>query len=185
MDADSILLICSSIPALQVIVSLFNALRATRLAYLQKKHPTLRDNDVRRNFITSLARRDYQSAGAAFVHLTVLPASLCTVSASDNGTLPEGGVHGENWPNGSSIIWVCYGNKFDSFIIFVPHNLHLINSLSLPLCRSLTLSLYRYVFLSLCVYLCVCVFSSGSHSRRGGSRCARWTESFFILKIHW
>ncbi|XP_056264828.1 arf-GAP with dual PH domain-containing protein 2-like [Pseudoliparis swirei] len=30
----------------QVIVSLFNALRATRLAYLQKKHPTLRDNDL-------------------------------------------------------------------------------------------------------------------------------------------
>ncbi|XP_031730450.1 arf-GAP with dual PH domain-containing protein 2-like [Anarrhichthys ocellatus] len=30
----------------QVIVSLFNAIRATRLAYLQKKHPTLRDNDL-------------------------------------------------------------------------------------------------------------------------------------------
>ncbi|XP_044044955.1 arf-GAP with dual PH domain-containing protein 1-like isoform X3 [Siniperca chuatsi] len=30
----------------QVIVSLFNAFRATRLAYLQKKHPTLRDNDL-------------------------------------------------------------------------------------------------------------------------------------------
>ncbi|XP_034400158.1 arf-GAP with dual PH domain-containing protein 2-like isoform X1 [Cyclopterus lumpus] len=30
----------------QVIVSLFNALRATRLAYLQKKHPTLQDNDL-------------------------------------------------------------------------------------------------------------------------------------------
>nr|XP_043883339.1 arf-GAP with dual PH domain-containing protein 2-like isoform X1 [Solea senegalensis] len=30
----------------KVIVSLFNALRATRLAYLQRKHPTLRDNDL-------------------------------------------------------------------------------------------------------------------------------------------
>ncbi|XP_070683698.1 arf-GAP with dual PH domain-containing protein 2-like [Pempheris klunzingeri] len=30
----------------QVIVSLFNAIRATRLAYLQKKHPTLQDNDL-------------------------------------------------------------------------------------------------------------------------------------------
>ncbi|XP_068583055.1 arf-GAP with dual PH domain-containing protein 2-like isoform X4 [Cebidichthys violaceus] len=30
----------------QVIVSLFNAIRATRLAYLRKKHPTLRDNDL-------------------------------------------------------------------------------------------------------------------------------------------
>ncbi|XP_075899107.1 arf-GAP with dual PH domain-containing protein 2-like [Nelusetta ayraudi] len=30
----------------QVIVSLFNAIRATRLAYLQKKHPTLRDIDL-------------------------------------------------------------------------------------------------------------------------------------------
>ncbi|KAK5899396.1 hypothetical protein CesoFtcFv8_008882 [Champsocephalus esox] len=30
----------------QVIVSLFNAIRATRLAYLQRKHPTLRDNDL-------------------------------------------------------------------------------------------------------------------------------------------
>lgn len=30
----------------QAIVSLFNAIRATRLAYLQKKHPTLRDNDL-------------------------------------------------------------------------------------------------------------------------------------------
>lgn len=30
----------------QEIVSLFNAIRATRLAYLQKKHPTLRDNDL-------------------------------------------------------------------------------------------------------------------------------------------
>ncbi|XP_059195615.1 arf-GAP with dual PH domain-containing protein 2-like [Centropristis striata] len=30
----------------QVIVSLFNAIRATRLAYLQKKNPTLRDNDL-------------------------------------------------------------------------------------------------------------------------------------------
>ncbi|XP_078136760.1 arf-GAP with dual PH domain-containing protein 2-like isoform X1 [Sander vitreus] len=30
----------------QVIVSLFNAIRATRLAYLLKKHPTLRDNDL-------------------------------------------------------------------------------------------------------------------------------------------
>ncbi|KAM6941025.1 arf-GAP with dual PH domain-containing protein 2-like isoform 3-T3 [Lycodopsis pacificus] len=30
----------------QVIVSLFNAIRATRLAYLQKKHPTLRDSDL-------------------------------------------------------------------------------------------------------------------------------------------
>ncbi|XP_047197787.1 arf-GAP with dual PH domain-containing protein 2 isoform X1 [Hippoglossus stenolepis] len=29
----------------QVIVSLFNAIRATRLAYLQKKHPTLQDSD--------------------------------------------------------------------------------------------------------------------------------------------
>ncbi|KAK1885648.1 Mitochondrial Rho GTPase 1-A [Dissostichus eleginoides] len=29
-----------------VIVSLFNAIRATRLAYLQRKHPTLRDNDL-------------------------------------------------------------------------------------------------------------------------------------------
>ncbi|KAM8771980.1 arf-GAP with dual PH domain-containing protein 2-like isoform 1-T1 [Acanthopagrus schlegelii] len=30
----------------QVIVSLFNAIRATRLAYLQKKHPTLHVNDL-------------------------------------------------------------------------------------------------------------------------------------------
>uniref|UniRef100_A0A8C4DX28 ArfGAP with dual PH domains 2 n=1 Tax=Dicentrarchus labrax TaxID=13489 RepID=A0A8C4DX28_DICLA len=30
----------------QIIVSLFNAIRATRLAYLQRKHPTLRDNDL-------------------------------------------------------------------------------------------------------------------------------------------
>ncbi|KAI9545739.1 hypothetical protein NQZ68_034509 [Dissostichus eleginoides] len=30
----------------KVIVSLFNAIRATRLAYLQRKHPTLRDNDL-------------------------------------------------------------------------------------------------------------------------------------------
>lgn len=30
----------------QVIVSLFNAIRATRLAYLQKKNPTLRENDL-------------------------------------------------------------------------------------------------------------------------------------------
>ncbi|XP_037619563.1 arf-GAP with dual PH domain-containing protein 2-like [Sebastes umbrosus] len=30
----------------QVIVTLFNAIRATRLAYLQKKHPTLQDNDL-------------------------------------------------------------------------------------------------------------------------------------------
>lgn len=30
----------------QVIVSLFNAIRATRLSYLQKKHQTLRDADV-------------------------------------------------------------------------------------------------------------------------------------------
>nr|XP_020452741.1 arf-GAP with dual PH domain-containing protein 2-like [Monopterus albus] len=30
----------------QVIVSFFNAIRATRLAYLQKKHPTLRDSDL-------------------------------------------------------------------------------------------------------------------------------------------
>ncbi|XP_073330478.1 arf-GAP with dual PH domain-containing protein 1-like [Pagrus major] len=30
----------------QIIVSLFNAIRATRLAYLQKKHPTLHDNDL-------------------------------------------------------------------------------------------------------------------------------------------
>nr|XP_040042123.1 arf-GAP with dual PH domain-containing protein 2-like [Gasterosteus aculeatus aculeatus] len=30
----------------QVIVSLFNAIRATRLEYLQRKHPTLRDNDL-------------------------------------------------------------------------------------------------------------------------------------------
>ncbi|XP_035515357.1 arf-GAP with dual PH domain-containing protein 2-like [Morone saxatilis] len=30
----------------QIIVTLFNAIRATRLAYLQKKHPTLRDNDL-------------------------------------------------------------------------------------------------------------------------------------------
>ncbi|XP_019939910.2 arf-GAP with dual PH domain-containing protein 2-like isoform X1 [Paralichthys olivaceus] len=37
----------------QVIVSLFNAIRATRLAYLQKKHPTLQDND----FIPQLTRR--------------------------------------------------------------------------------------------------------------------------------
>lgn len=32
---------------LQIIVSFFNAIRATRFAYLQKKHPSLRDNDVR------------------------------------------------------------------------------------------------------------------------------------------
>ncbi|XP_008315773.1 arf-GAP with dual PH domain-containing protein 2-like [Cynoglossus semilaevis] len=30
----------------QVIVSLFNALRATRLSYLKKKHPTFRENDL-------------------------------------------------------------------------------------------------------------------------------------------
>uniref|UniRef100_A0A8D3CGJ1 ArfGAP with dual PH domains 2 n=1 Tax=Scophthalmus maximus TaxID=52904 RepID=A0A8D3CGJ1_SCOMX len=30
----------------QVIVSLFNAIRATRLAYLQRTHPSLRDNDL-------------------------------------------------------------------------------------------------------------------------------------------
>ncbi|XP_010742771.1 arf-GAP with dual PH domain-containing protein 2 [Larimichthys crocea] len=30
----------------QVMVALFNAIRATRLAYLQKKHPTLRDSDL-------------------------------------------------------------------------------------------------------------------------------------------
>ena len=51
MVAVYVLLTCSFVSnASQVIVSLFNAIRATRLAYLQKKHPTLHVNDVRQLF---------------------------------------------------------------------------------------------------------------------------------------
>lgn len=32
---------------------------------------------------------------------------------------------------------------------------------------------------------CSVFFSNGSYLRRGGSRCAQWTESFCILKPHW
>ncbi|XP_041789364.1 arf-GAP with dual PH domain-containing protein 1-like [Chelmon rostratus] len=43
----------------QVIVSLFNAIRATRLAYLQKKHPTLRDNELIPQITTHCLKEGY------------------------------------------------------------------------------------------------------------------------------
>lgn len=37
-------------------------------------------------------------------HLTAPPVCLYTVNTSDNKTLPEGGLHGENWPNGLNLL---------------------------------------------------------------------------------
>lgn len=51
----------------QVIVSLFNAIRATRLAYLHRKHPTLQTIDVRKFF----ARLNWRET-VDFIHLMVL-----------------------------------------------------------------------------------------------------------------
>ncbi|TNN70986.1 Arf-GAP with dual PH domain-containing protein 2 [Liparis tanakae] len=60
----------------QVIVSLFNALRATRLAYLQKKHPTLRDNDLvpqitghclKEGYMEKTGPTDASELGAVFI----------------------------------------------------------------------------------------------------------------------
>lgn len=36
-----------------------------------------------------------------------------------------------------------------------------------------------------CFFMYFCVFSNGSHSRRGGSHCAQGTESFYISNLHW
>lgn len=92
-------------------VALFNAIRATRLAYLQKKHPTLRDSDVRR-----LAQMNCENERVKLQlldHLTAPPVCLYTVNTSDNETLPEGGLHGENWPNGLNLLLDLF--TFDIF----------------------------------------------------------------------
>ncbi|TKS67996.1 Arf-GAP with dual PH domain-containing protein 1 [Collichthys lucidus] len=57
----------------QVIVALFNAIRATRLAYLQKKHPTLRDSD------------DATELGAAFIGTESHGYSVSESSRSSRG----------------------------------------------------------------------------------------------------
>lgn len=46
-------------------------------------------------------------------------------------------------------------------------------------------SLMQWKLFTVVMSLCLCAFSNGSHSRRGGSRCAQSTESFYIIKLHW
>lgn len=46
-------------------------------------------------------------------------------------------------------------------------------------------SLMQRKLFTVVMSLCLCVFSNGSRSRRGGSRCAQSTESLYIIKLHW
>lgn len=94
-----------------MVVSLFNAIRATRLAYLQKKHPTVQINEVRQLFINIWCR---EIVGVKVqLLLTLLTVFLCIVNTSDNKTLPEGGIHGENWPNSQSTTCIYYKTQMD------------------------------------------------------------------------
>lgn len=87
-------------------MSLFNAIRATRLAYLQKKHPTLHEDDVRRLF---------SSVSLALAcHPCSFNTSFLAVATSNNQAVPEGGLHGENRANSRSTM--CSENAFQNAV---------------------------------------------------------------------
>lgn len=70
-------------------------------------------------FEKCLAQIDCLELNCNFCSLTVSTVFLRTVNTSDNKTLPEGGVHGENWPNSPSTIWIYLKNQLDLFTFVI------------------------------------------------------------------
>lgn len=127
----------------QMIVSLFNAIRATRLEYLQKKHPTLRENEVRKPLLWFIVK--------------VFDCSICSVSSVTCVSLQlvpkitrqclKEGYMEKTGPTVRQTTWIIMKRNLIYLLYFYKTNQF----------HKLFLSLSRFLFL--CV-LGVCVFSA-------------------------
>lgn len=95
-----------------------------------------------------LAQIDCLEWNCNFCSLTVSTVFLCTVNTSDNKTLPEGGLHGENWPNSPSTIWIYYKINWIYLLLLYIWQINTIHCFLFLFPRSLSLRLF------VCVIVC-------------------------------
>lgn len=73
---------------------------------------------------------------------------LFAVNNSDNKKQPERRLHGENWPDGPSLISIYHKNYLDFFIFVIFNELFGLYSFILASCHFF------------CMFVCACVFSA-------------------------